>query len=245
MKKIIISCSLLLIVSSSFAQEKKTVTPQSANKKNEIAINAGIGSPAGNFSKGDYADYRSGFAKTGVHFNLSAVHYFNKSWGVNLLIGGTEFGRTGSVSLADGYKEDSGTDSTTLYTQGNNKNFSVLAGPVFKIPAGKNLTLNIRALIGYSNTHLQGFKVYYEDGLDNALTQREASGGAFALQAGAGIRYNIIKSIAILANVDYFTSKPKINIGYDNYVVNAARKLTIYHESVSGVNATLGIGFIF
>ena len=243
MKKIILALAISLAFAPAFAQTTKPAVKMGSN---EISINAGIGIPSCNFSKGDYADETSGFAKTGFHINLSGTHHFNKNWGVNVLVGYTQFGSTGLQSLADGYKEDSGTDSTTLNTTGNNSSFTVLVGPVYNIPVSDKFSVQLRALGGYTSTTLAGFKVYYEDYLDNTvMEQNKATGGAFGFQLGAGIKYKASDKIYILANGDYFNSKPSMDITYENYNVNSGRKLTTYNETVSGINITLGIGFSF
>ncbi len=208
-----------------------------------LSINGGTAIPAGNFAKGDYADEKSGFAKTGGHFNLTGTYYFNKSWGVGALIGYSQFGYKGSQSLSDGYKEDSGTDSTTLYLKGNNHSFSILVGPYYRIDGGKKISVDIRVLGGYINTHLAGFQIFYEDYTDNAMTQKQASGGAFGFQAGVGVQYHITDKLAVQINGDYFTSKPDITIDYENFNVNSGRKLSSYNESVSGINATIGFAY--
>lgn len=208
-----------------------------------LSINGGLASPVGNFKKGIYSDEKSGFASTGSHFNLAGTYYFNKSWGVGALLGYSRFGHKGSQSLSDGYKEDSGTDSTTLYLKGNNHSFSILIGPYYRIDAGKKISIDIRALGGYVNTHLAGFQIFYEDYTDNAMTQKESSGGAFGFQAGIGVQYHITGKLSVQVNGDYFTSKPNITINYDNYIVNSGRKLSSYNEAISGINATVGFAY--
>jgi hypothetical protein len=49
--------------------------------------------------------------------------------------------------------------------------------------------------------------------------------------------------IAIKANADYFSSKPKVDIKYDNFIVNSGRKLNSYDQSINGINVTLGVAF--
>ena len=242
MKKIIITAAVLFLGTNIFAQKTETAN----TSMNEISINAGAGSPMGNFAKGDYANDKSGFAKGGFHLNLSGTHQLKKNWGINVVVGYSQFGSKGLQSLVEGYKEDSGTDSTTLTTSNKSSSFNVLVGPVYKVTVTDKFSVQIRALGGYTNTTLAGFKVYYEDYLAKTImTQKTATAGGFGFQIGAGANYKITDKFSILANVDYFTSKPKFNIGYENYNVNAGRKIDTYKESISGINATLGIGFSF
>jgi len=208
-----------------------------------VSLNGGAGIPTGSFGKGEYSDETSGFAKTGGHFNITGTYFLSKHFGIGALIGNTRFGFKGAQSLSDGYKEDSGTDSTTLYQQGSNHAWSFLVGPYYRIDAGKKLTLSLRLLAGVSSTHLAGFRIFYEDYTDNAMAQREASGGAFGWQAGGGLAWHLNSKISVQVNGDYFMSKPDIAISYDNFIVNAGRRLGKYNESIGGINATVGISY--
>ena len=236
MKKILAAAMISLAAFAAQAQKDTTASGFS------ISVNGGIASPTGNFSKGDYDDYKSGFTKTGGHVNLSAIYHISKVFGINVLGGYSQFGFKNTQGLADGYKEDSGTDSTTLYTKGHTRVFSVLAGPYISVPLTGKLGLDIRVLGGYTNTHLAGFQVFYEDYTDNVMTQKESSKGSFGLQGGLGLHYDITPKLFVQVNADYFWSKPDIDVTYENFVVNSGRRLSNYKEAVTGINATAGIG---
>jgi opacity protein-like surface antigen len=238
MKKAVIIALVIFSGFSLFAQKASTTPP-----KFVISLNGGIATPNGSFSRADYGDEKSGFAKSGSHFNVTGVYSLGKNFGIGALVGYSKFGHKGTLSLAQGYKEDSGTDSTTLYTKGNNSTLSILVGPTYSIPVSDKFSIDLRVLGGYVNTHLAGFQVLYEDYTDNAMSQKKSSGGGFGLQAGAGLKYSVTDRISIRANVDYFTSKPKIDIDYENFVVNSGRKIDTYNEPVQGIAATIGVGF--
>ena len=242
MNKIILLLTVLAGGLAASAQ-KQAATSTPAATKFVLSLNGGTAIPTGGFGKGDYADESSGFAKTGGHFNLTGTYFLSKHFGIGALIGYSGFGFKGSQSLSDGYKEDSGTDSTTLYTKGSNHSWSFLVGPYYRIDAGKKLTVTLRALGGYTNTHLAGFQIFYEDYTDNAMSQREASGGAFGWQAGVGLAYHITSKLSVQINGDYFMSKPDLAISYDDFIVNSGRRLSKYNESISGVTATVGVAY--
>jgi len=245
MKKIILILTVLAgaLAASAQSTPQKEVTSLPAASKFVLSFNVGTAIPTGSFGKGDYADGTSGFARTGGHFNITGTYFLNKHFGIGALIGYSRWGYKGAQSLSDGYKEDSGTDSTTLYQHGSNHAWTFLAGPYYRIDAGKKLTVSLRALGGYTNTHLAGFTIFYEDYTDNAMTQREASGGAFAWLAGAGLAYHITPRLSVLINGDYFMSKPDIAITYTNFIVNSGRRLSSYNESISGINVTAGVSY--
>jgi len=242
MKRLTLILLLSACTLASFSQ-KQTSTSLPAPTKFTLSLNGGAGIPTGSFGKGDYSDETSGFAKAGGHFNIAGAYFLNKHFGIGALAGYSRFGFKGAQSLSDGYKEDSGTDSTTLYQQGSNHIWSFLVGPYYRIDAGKKLTLSLRALGGYTNTHLAGFRIFYEDYTDNAMAQREASGGAFGWQAGVGLSWHLTSKLSVQLNGDYFMSKPDISISYDDFIVNAGRRLSKYNESIGGINATVGIAY--
>jgi hypothetical protein len=228
---------LLLIVIASI------ITVTSSAQHLSLSINGGAAIPTGSFAKGDYADPSSGFAGAGGHFNFTGVWSLSKHWGIQAFTGYSRLSFKGPQSLSDGYKEDSGTDSTTLYGKGSNHVWSFLAGPCYSIAAGKKLTIGARALIGYVNTHLAGFQIFYEDYTGNAMTQREASGGAFGGQAGLSLGYPLTQKLSVQINGDYFISKPDIPIHYDNFIVNSGRRLNTYNKSLGGINASIGLSY--
>jgi hypothetical protein len=208
-----------------------------------LSLNGGAAIPTGSFAQGEYSNEASGFAKAGGHFNITGTYLLNHHFGISALVGYSRFGFKGAQSLSDGYKEDSGTDSTTLYQQGSNHAWSFLAGPYYRMDAGKKLSISLRALAGYTRTHLAGFQIFYEDYTDNAMAQREGSGGAFGWQAGIGLAYHLTHKLSLQVNGDYFMSKPDVAISYDNFVVNSGRKLRSYHESIGGITATVGVAY--
>lgn len=208
-----------------------------------LSVNGGAAIPTGAFAKGDYSDASSGFAGTGGHFNITGTWSVSKHWGIQALIGYSRWAYKGSQSLSDGYKEDSGTDSTTLYRQGNNHAWSFLAGPIYHLSAGKKLTVSARVLVGYIDTHLAGFQIFYEDYTDNSMTQQGASGGAFGGQAGLGLAYHLSSKLSVQINGDYCVSKPNISVHYENFVVNSGRRLNTYSQSIGGITATAGLAY--
>jgi hypothetical protein len=210
-----------------------------------ITANGGVSIPTGNFAKGNYSDETSGFAKTGSQFNITATYGITPRFGVTALIGYSGFGLNGTQSLSDGYKEDSGTDSTTLYQKGSTYSLSFLVGPSYRFIKTKNIFVDARILIGYVNTHLAGFQIFYESYLSNALTQNPASAGAFGFQAGLTAGYQFNNQWAVQVNGDYFSSKPSIPISYENFIVNSGRKLTAYNQPISGINVTVGVAYSF
>ncbi|WP_344981376.1 outer membrane beta-barrel protein [Compostibacter hankyongensis] len=241
MKHIFSSISLLLLLTvslSSFAQDKKPV-------KSYIGITGGVSAPSGNFVKGDYDNDKSGFAGTGAAIGLTGVYYFKSGFGIGGLATYNGYGFKGAQQLADGYKEAFDVDSSTVKVDGSNHTLNILVGPYYAFPLGKKLSLDLRVLGGLVNASLAGNKVYLEDNTDATFGQKKSTASAFGFQAGAGLRYAIAPHLALLLNVDYFSSKPDFKVSNENRPVNAGRLITRYHESISGINGNLGVAYQF
>ncbi|KAA2243023.1 porin family protein [Chitinophaga agrisoli] len=240
--KIVITSLLAAVLLTS------VLSVQAQNKKDArsfIGITGGLSLPGGDYSKGDYNNDQSGFAKTGFNIGVTGAYYFKHShFGIGGILSYTHYGFKNAQGLADGYKEAFDVDSSTVYIKGNNQTINILVGPYYTVPLGK-LSLDFRLLGGLVNATLPGNEVYLEDGLDNRLKQDKSTASAFGWQGGAAIRYTIVPHIGVFAGVDYFYSKPNFSIDNENRPVNAGRKIDGYHTAISGVQTNLGLVYEF
>lgn len=241
MKKRIVTAAALVIAlafgTQGFAQKKYPAS--------FVSLNGGAAIPTGNFSKADYDNDASGFAKTGYQVNVAGTYYFKKSnWGIAAQVGYSGYGFKGAQQLADGFKDGFDVDSTTLYRKGKNHSLSILAGPAYGVVCSR-FTLQLHAMAGYVRSGLAGYQVFLEDQEGNEFTQAKATAGSFGWQAGAGLQYRLCKHFAVTANADYFYSKPDFTIDNINRPIAAGRKIDAYHEAVAGINATLGLVYLF
>jgi hypothetical protein len=216
-----------------------------AQDKSFIGVTGGLSVPGGNYSKGDYSNDKSGFAKTGFNIGITGAWYFKKShWGIGGILSYTHYGFKNAQSIADGYKEAFDVDSTTAYIKGSNQTVNILIGPYYNIAFGK-FNLDLRVLGGVVNATLPGNEIYLEEGIDNHLTQKKATATAFGWQGGASLRYAITSHIGVLAGLDYFYSKPDFTVENENRPVNAGRKISAYNEPISGIQANVGVVYTF
>jgi hypothetical protein len=216
-----------------------------SNAQTFIGISGGLSVPGGNYSKADYYNDKSGFAKTGFNIGITGAWFFKKShWGIGGLASLTHFGFKNAKGLAEGYKDGFDLDSTTIYIKGSNQAINVLVGPYYDISFGK-FNLDLRALGGMVHATLPGNEVYLEDGIGNQLIQKKATATTFGWDGGASLRYAICSHIGILLSVDYFYSKPDFKIDNENRPVNAGRKVAEYKEPISGLQTNLGVVYTF
>lgn len=221
------------------------VAALNADAQSFIGVTGGLSLPGGNYSKGDYNNDKSGFAKSGFNVGITGAYFFKKShWGVGGVVSLTHFGFKNSQGLADGYKDAFDVDSATVYIKGSNQSVNVLVGPYYSFDFGK-FNLDLRLLGGVVNATLPGNEVYLEDGIDNRLLQKKSTATAFGWQGGAALRYTVCSHIGILLGVDYFYSKPDFSIDNENRPVNAGRKIEGYKEAISGLQTNLGVVYTF
>jgi len=237
---------LCLAFLAMFAAGKTQAQEAAANRytKLYIGITGGISAPQGNFTKTDYSDPASGFAKTGGNIGLTGTYFFTKNWGINALVSYHGYGFHGAQNLADGYKEDFAVDSTTLNVNGSNHSINFLIGPYYSLPVAKKLFVDFRLLGGLSAANLAGNTVQLEDQEAATFSQDKATATAFAWQAGAALRYNTSKHFGVLLNVDYFSSKPNFSIENTNRANEAGRKITSYNQPIQGLNVNITLAWL-
>ncbi|MCF8374415.1 MAG: porin family protein [Bacteroidales bacterium] len=85
-------------------------------------------------------------------------------------------------------------------------NFNFLVGPLLSFPIAKIAELDIRPMIGYSNSMYA-----------TIISSVGADANAFAYSIGSLVRFNLSKRIALFMSADYFSTSPeyggeKVNI---------------------------------
>ncbi|HXS36076.1 MAG TPA: outer membrane beta-barrel protein [Flavipsychrobacter sp.] len=241
---VMIATSGSLLPYNSIAQE--TEQAKSTNVKWIFGITGGLSVPFGNYVKADYDNSKSGFAKAGSDFGVTATYFLNKNFGISALISYHKYAFNGVQNMANGLKESFDVDSVYLETNGDNHVLNILVGPYYSIPAGKRLSVDFRVLIGLANASLAGNNVILTDGgvTDPEFYQKPATATTFALQAGAGLRYNISNSFGIMLNADYFYSKPNFKIDNVDRLNNAGRKIDNYNEPIACINTNITLVYL-
>lgn len=210
-----------------------------------IGLSGGLSVPMGNFAKANYADPKSGFAKTGANIGVTGTYLLTKHFGITALVSYQVYGFKSAQNLANGYKDDFAVDSATAQINGINYSINVLVGPYYTSALYHNLYLDVRVLAGITSAHLAGNTIYLEDQTDATFGQNQSSATAFAFQLGGALRYNLCKHWGLSLGVDYFSSKPDFSIDNTNRKNEAGRMLTAYHQPIQGINTNLGIVYRF
>jgi hypothetical protein len=245
MKKIILTgTAAAFLCSISFAQDHKNAD-DSKKVKSFIGITGGYANAMGNLAKNNYDDDKSGYANSaGFNLGLEGAYYFHKNIGFGGVVSSTSFYTKGLQTLSDGYKEAFDIDSTTVTVKGKYTTYNFLVGPYFSFPCNK-FTFDMRVVGGLVRAMTPEFTTFLEDQKDLTFIQKSATASAFGFQAGAGLRYSILKNICFKINADFYYSNPDFKIVNENRVVNSGRLLTEYKQPIMGLYLNFGIAYQF
>lgn len=242
----IVAALLCTIISSSArAQDVLSSQAQSATKF-MIGITGGVSAPMGNFMKTDYANDASGYAGTGYNMGIIGTYFINKHWGIAELFSFQQFSYVGGQNLTFGMQKSFDVDSVTFSVRGDNHTYSFLVGPVYTMALGDKLNVDLRLLGGFVNANLAGNNVTLTDGgvTDPTFYQAVSRANTFGMQLGAALRYRVTDHIGIMANVDYFYSKPDFVVNNINRNNLAGRDITSYNQPIEGINANLSVVYM-
>jgi opacity protein-like surface antigen len=246
--KILIALTATIgLYSTAFAQQKPATF---------IGVEGGISLPLGNFGKASTAtaltsiegtvNDPSGYAKAGGFGAVDGACFFSKHFGIGGLFRYGTYNLKHVDSLSQGYEESFDVDQTST-TVTNYKMWSLLPGLYFDLPLAGKLSLTARGLVGISHTKTPQITVAIEDGgvEDPPVVQASASKTAFAFDLGAGLKYSILRCLAINLRADYFYTKPDFAIANSGRNNNAGREVTSYDQALSSANFSLGIAYQF
>ncbi|HTJ13405.1 MAG TPA: hypothetical protein VL547_15330 [Dinghuibacter sp.] len=231
-------------------------TALTASAQSFIEVGGGVSLPTGNWSKVSTAtsmtsiqgtvDDPSGYAKTGGFFSVDGAWFFSKHFGVGLMFRYGTYNVKGIDSLSQGYEESFDVDQTST-TATHYTLWTVTPGLYFSLPLTKKLAFTAHALAGISHATTPQIVVGIEDGGvdDPPVIQHSASKTAFAADLGVGLRYSVIRCLALELRADYAYTKPDFTIANDGRNNNAGREVDHYDQSLAAVNFSLGVAYLF
>lgn len=220
-----------------------SIAQDSTAHKLRLGLTGGYTIVSGNFTKTDYSDKTSGFAKSGFNIALTGTYKISKHFGAKLIAGYTAFGYHGLQNLGAGFKEDFAVDSVTVYRKGANYSISLLVGPCYDINLNNNWLVSLYATAGLVNTHLAGYQVDLEDNDASSFSQKAAAKSTIGTNCGAEVHYKLSRHFGIGLSAAYYYSKPDFTIENVNRKNNAGRLVTKYNQPVTGINTNLMLSY--
>lgn len=252
MKNISILVLAIFFTSGSvFSQDKTPAASQTKGAVTEdqpelgcLSINFGASMPVGDFKNADIYNENSGFAKSGFQYSVSYQHIVYKRFGLLAKFRG-ESNAFDSQKLAEefmkvydnSYHFSASSDSWTSR--------SLLIGGYFSLPAAKKVVIEPKVLFGYTSVTNPPIIISGYTGQGYASTvSEEKTGTAISLLIGVGLKVELSDKINFLADVEYFSAKPK----FDNVKTTAndgSVFFSSYKQPITTVNIGIGIGYRF
>jgi len=214
-----------------------------------VSLSGGASIPLGEYAETDFSDEASGFARIGGNFNIYFGYRFNEFFSISGLLDGC-VNRYDYVKVQDWFTENFAESLPNTSWVVESKNWGLgglLVGPVGSIPIVTNrFFFDVRLLGGFLYAYSPAVYITgVESGEpDKVLNIEQGSAIAWAVDAGAGFRYNRTRNQYFILLADYLYSHPSFsNIGINTEEFTFARDNT-YSEVVSTINISIGIGYI-
>lgn len=232
MKRIITTFALFLSLTAAYAQD---------DKRGFIGIGIGPSVPFSDFASTNQDNDDAGYALTGGHLNLSFGYLIGAHLGIAASLTGTSNSVDESALEADFRDEYPGANwniDADRWRLG-----ALLVGGLASFPASDNLDVDFKVMIGALSFTSPEVRATASSGPLNYSARREektVTTGAFDI--GAGIRYRVANSIALMANADFISANPRFEDVTTTTSFGSSSSTYDYHYNA--LNITLGIGFL-
>ena len=196
-----------------------------------IAISGGSAVPLQSFSstnvKNSFWDFRSadsvklqGFAKTGIHFNITASYLFSDGIGIMLMIG--------SNSNSFDINTFSSTVGIPFTTSDGYNTREYLIGPYISFSEWPKFTFEANAMVGLVTANYPAIALTI---VDTTETIAFNSGKSFGYSFGGAVKYSITSKIDISINAAY-TQTTMVYPGWtDTYTLPGYYPYVISHAN--------------
>jgi len=222
---------------------------QSQDDEVFVSLGGGASIPLGEYAATDFNEESSGFARVGGNFNIFFGYRFNEFFSISGLLNGC-MNRYDYVKAQEWLTENNAESLPETSWVVESKNWGlggILAGPVGSIPIVTNrFFFDLRLLAGFIYAYSPAIYITgVESGEeDKVLNIEQGSAASWALDVGAGFRYNRSRKQYFILLADYMYSKPSFsNIGVNTQGFTFERDES-YTQMVSTINISIGIGYI-
>lgn len=233
--KILLPLIFILLVSGVFAQSGRQY----------VGLSIGPSFPTGDFAKTELNDSTSGWAKTGVSFQVTYAYRFTHNIGITAIVSysGNGFDITSYKNALEAAHPDTmfSVEAGLSWSSGG-----IMVGPYLRFPLSDNLSWDVRGLVGFygTNSPRLTIRATTADGekLPDYFVQR-ASAFAFAYQIGTGFKIKFSKYYLLLFGDYVSTSMQFTNASgwdWDNEPFE-----TEFKQDISYMSVTVGLGYYF
>lgn len=230
---------LMVILTLTFVSH---IVQAQEQRKSYFSISGGPSFPVGEFKLKDFADDRSGFAKTGGFLDVAYGYRFSRYIGAMTLLKGRVYG----VDLSN-YALPVGTGmgmqiETTTWRSG-----AVMAGLFASLPLDRwgLFEVGLKGLAGIQRTHSPKMDIRVTSSGIGAVTGRQesASSSSFSYLIGADFKYRFTHTLGLVLSVDFNSSEPR----FDNVTgsVGGARIDVASRQATPSLDVGLGLIRVF
>ncbi len=212
--------------------------------KGYLAVSFGSSTPIGDFASTNRNNSSSGYAKSGLLFDLSFGYKFSKYFGMATLLRG-QVNKVDAQTLSNQAFQDipdatSITVNTTGWTIGG-----YMAGGYGSFPISEKMSIESKVLFGFLTGTSPEIKYEISSPVtgDFWVKQSSASSVSFSYLIGIGYRFNLGKHFCFIANLDYLGANPQFNT-----IVTTSfgdRDKEIMNQKFGTINYNFGIGYRF
>lgn len=234
---------LLLLVIFLFSSSSYSQT----TNRNYVGLSIGPSFPLGNFTKTNFNDTTSGWAKTGVSLVFDYAYRITHNFGVMGII---SYSSNGFNNLAYRDSLNASHPDTTYSVEGVSGwgGGGIMIGPYLRFPLGDNLSWDIRGVFGLYGGATPKITVRATDdqtGEDLVPYTRQSSRAySYSYMVGTGFKYRLSHYYILLFG-DYLSTSLKFNnfTEWDN--TNQQFNQVPYTQKIDYFSVTVGIGYYF
>ena len=217
-----------------------------------LEIGYGVAVPFGKFEASDVKDSASGYATSGTNLNVIFTYMVGKKIGVSAMLSSSvnKLDEAGVKNRFNLLAERLGGEFVSDIQMAKWNTTAYMAGASYIHPLQK-AAFNLQLLVGYCRTEYPEVNaIIYKDTIIDPITAdqyAESVASAFCFNVGAGLKYNVSDIMCINVNANYLTAYPEFDDVTTISKVNGDiyEEKFSYHQRISLLNVTAGVGFRF
>lgn len=219
-----------------------------AQDKGYIGLSFGAAAPIGDYGSKDTYKEEAGLAKTGTNLDLSFGYRFGKYYGIAATAKVFRNAFDTDVVL-DELEHSLADEIVSVKVKADPwKASTLLIGGYGSFPISKSFRFETRALVGLvrvTSPERRMDVTFFDNFLIQPVywaAEESANATTFAYLLGAGIKWDVLRRICLLANLEYFSSKPEF-VRVKSHNSHGDRDYFTFSNKVAVVNANFGVGF--
>lgn len=214
-----------------------------------VSLFAGASIPLAEYAEAEFSNPGSGFARAGGNFGVNFGYRFNEYISLSGMLNGS-VNRYDYIKLQDWFNENLAELERSWVVETKSWGLGgLLAGITGSLPLVTNtLYLDARALGGFTYVYSPAIYISGIDKKNNSediyINIEQYSSGSWALDFGAGLRYNRNRKQYFTLYADYFMANPNYSGVKTESNTEGEIRSEAFSQKINAVNISFGIGYI-